>query len=158
MSIHDLADALAGMSLDLPSHSFVELFFFPHRGEGMACIIGKVFSDLSFCIGVLKYTYVAEDRSPKGVDVCTVISKEVESAAAQIGYEVFGALAHPMLEEGKSPIVDRDLSCSIYGLAFFDGEVPFLKVDGGAFGIEQLARSYARIYEHQDHLNVFVAL
>ena len=63
-----------------------------------------------------------------------------------------------MRKEWQCSIVDWDLTCGIDVLPLFNGEKPRCEVYGGAFDIEQLSRSYARIYEHQYYLNIFVSL
>ena len=82
MSIYDLADAFAAMTLNLTAHCFVELLFLPHSCERMAGIIGQVLSDLALFVFILEYSYIVEQGIEETIYVCAVVGVKIESVAA----------------------------------------------------------------------------
>lgn len=151
------ADAFAGVSLDLAAHSFVETFFIPHGGEGMAGVIRRVLSDVALFVFVLQNAHIAEQGNPIAFGILTVVGVKTEACAVSLSDQIFGAFVHPMLEEREHPFMDGDFADSIVVLTLVDIERLFLKIDAIPFYGEQLARANTGVDQHQDKLNVLVA-
>ena len=84
VSVDDLADAFAGVALDLSAHRFVKLFFLPHGGEGVSGVIGRVFSDVALFVCVLQNSHISEQGRPIAISVLAVVGIEPKACAVSL--------------------------------------------------------------------------